>query len=44
VLEVDSSHSGWVLVRANGLGLGWGKQVGARIKNHYPKHLRNTSA
>jgi NOL1/NOP2/sun family putative RNA methylase len=43
LLEVDSGHSGWVLVRANGLGLGWGKQVGARVKNHYPKHLRNTS-
>jgi NOL1/NOP2/sun family putative RNA methylase len=44
LLEVNSDHSGWVLVRTNGLGLGWGKQVGARIKNHYPKHLRNTSS
>jgi NOL1/NOP2/sun family putative RNA methylase len=43
LLEVDSDHSGWVLVRTNGLGLGWGKQVGARVKNHYPKHLRTTS-
>jgi NOL1/NOP2/sun family putative RNA methylase len=43
LLQVDSDHNGWVLVRANGLGLGWGKQVGARVKNHYPKHLRNTS-
>jgi NOL1/NOP2/sun family putative RNA methylase len=43
LLTVDSDHNGWVLVRANGLGLGWGKQVGARVKNHYPKHLRNTS-
>jgi NOL1/NOP2/sun family putative RNA methylase len=43
LLEMDSDHAGWVLVRANGLGLGWGKQVGARVKNHYPKHLRNTS-
>ena len=47
--QVDSGHaasvhSGWLLVRANGLGLGWGKQVGSRVKNHYPKHLRNTSA
>jgi NOL1/NOP2/sun family putative RNA methylase len=40
----DSGHSGWLLVRANGLGLGWGKRVGSRVKNHYPKHLRNTSA
>jgi NOL1/NOP2/sun family putative RNA methylase len=43
LLEVDSGHAGWVLVRCAGLGLGWGKQVGARTKNHYPKHLRNTS-
>jgi NOL1/NOP2/sun family putative RNA methylase len=43
LLEMDSDHSGWVLVRSNGLGLGWGKQVGARVKNHYPKHLRTTS-
>jgi NOL1/NOP2/sun family putative RNA methylase len=42
--RVDSNHSGWLLVRTNGLGLGWGKQVGSRVKNHYPKHLRNTSA
>ena len=43
LLEVDSDHAGWVLVRANGLGLGWGKQVGARVKNHFPKHLRSNS-
>jgi NOL1/NOP2/fmu family ribosome biogenesis protein len=43
LLEVDLDHSGWVLVRASGLGLGWGKQVGTRVKNHYPKHLRTTS-
>jgi NOL1/NOP2/sun family putative RNA methylase len=34
--------SGWLLVRSDGLGLGWGKRVGTRIKNHYPKHLRST--
>jgi NOL1/NOP2/sun family putative RNA methylase len=43
LLEVNSDHAGWVLVRSNGLGLGWGKQVGARVKNHYPKHLRTSS-
>jgi NOL1/NOP2/sun family putative RNA methylase len=42
LLEAEGD-SGWVLVRCAGLGLGWGKQVGARVKNHYPKHLRNTS-
>jgi NOL1/NOP2/sun family putative RNA methylase len=43
LLEVNSDHAGWLLVRSNGLGLGWGKQVGARVKNHFPKHLRTTS-
>jgi 16S rRNA C967 or C1407 C5-methylase (RsmB/RsmF family)/NOL1/NOP2/fmu family ribosome biogenesis protein len=31
---------GWVLVRVNGFGLGWGKGVNGRLKNHYPHHLR----
>lgn len=39
LLEAEGD-SGWVLVRCAGLGLGWGKRVGGRIKNHYPKHLR----
>ncbi len=34
--------AGWVLVRVLGLGLGWGKRVGSTIKNHYPKHLRDS--
>jgi NOL1/NOP2/sun family putative RNA methylase len=34
--------AGWVLVRVLGLGLGWGKRVGNTIKNHYPKHLRDS--
>lgn len=32
--------SGWALVRVNGFGLGWGKGVNGRLKNHYPHHLR----
>jgi NOL1/NOP2/sun family putative RNA methylase len=34
--------AGWVLVRVLRLGLGWGKRVGNTIKNHYPKHLRDS--
>ncbi len=34
--------AGWVLVRVLGLGLAWGKRVGSTIKNHYPKHLRDS--
>ncbi len=28
---------GWTLVCAEGFPLGWGKQVGERLKNHYPR-------
>jgi NOL1/NOP2/sun family putative RNA methylase len=34
--------AGWLVVRVLGLGLGWGKRVGSTIKNHYPKHLRDS--
>jgi NOL1/NOP2/fmu family ribosome biogenesis protein len=34
--------TGWVIVRVLGLGLAWGKRVGSTIKNHYPKHLRDS--
>ncbi|WP_281886119.1 RsmB/NOP family class I SAM-dependent RNA methyltransferase [Paenibacillus sp. YYML68] len=39
-LEAASSGSGWVLVTAGGFALGWGKQIGQQVKNHYPKGLR----
>ncbi len=32
--------NGWVLVLADGYSVGWAKQVGATLKNHYPKGLR----
>lgn len=32
--------NGWVLVTVAGYGLGWGKRVGGRVKNHYPHYLR----
>ena len=31
---------GWLLAAVNGYGLGWGKRVGGRVKNHYPHYLR----
>lgn len=31
---------GWLLVTVEGYGLGWGKRVGGRVKNHYPHYLR----
>lgn len=36
----DDGPDGWVLVAVDGYGLGWGKRVGGRIKNHYPHFLR----
>lgn len=39
--ETTSSETeGWLLLRYNGLVLGWGKGNGGMIKNHYPKGLR----
>lgn len=35
-----SGVNGWVLVCTDGCSLGWGKKVGATLKNHYPKGLR----
>ena len=39
--EIEGSVSGWTALRWNGLILGWGKGSGGKIKNHYPKGLRN---
>jgi 16S rRNA C967 or C1407 C5-methylase (RsmB/RsmF family)/NOL1/NOP2/fmu family ribosome biogenesis protein len=36
----DVGPDGWALVAVDGFGLGWGKRVGGRLKNHYPHHLR----
>jgi 16S rRNA C967 or C1407 C5-methylase (RsmB/RsmF family)/NOL1/NOP2/fmu family ribosome biogenesis protein len=33
-------RQGWVLVAVDDLPLGWGKQSGDQVKNHYPKGLR----
>jgi 16S rRNA C967 or C1407 C5-methylase (RsmB/RsmF family)/NOL1/NOP2/fmu family ribosome biogenesis protein len=40
----DDGPDGWVLVAVDGYGLGWGKRVGGRIKNHYPHYLRRKTA
>ncbi|PWH16357.1 MAG: RNA methyltransferase [Ardenticatenia bacterium] len=31
---------GWVLITYEEYALGWGKRVGATVKNHYPRHMR----
>ncbi|MGF9714581.1 RsmF rRNA methyltransferase first C-terminal domain-containing protein [Paenibacillus naphthalenovorans] len=40
VIERPAAGSGWTLVTVDGYPLGWGKQTGHQLKNHYPKGLR----
>lgn len=37
----DGTENGWCVLTYKGSSLGGGKVVGGRIKNHYPKGLRN---
>jgi len=42
--EIDAKTAdgdGWCAVLYEGVSLGGGKASGGRIKNHYPKGLRN---
>jgi NOL1/NOP2/fmu family ribosome biogenesis protein len=41
-LPSDRSN-GWTLVTVDGHTIGWGKQVGSRLKNHYPHRHRRLS-
>ena len=36
-----NSGRGYIPVTVNGIPLGFGKASGGRLKNHYPKGLRN---
>jgi NOL1/NOP2/sun family putative RNA methylase len=38
--SASAGPDGWVLVCVAGYGLGWGKRVKGRLKNHYPRRLR----
>lgn len=40
-IEAQTAQNGWCAVLVDGLPLGGGKASGGRIKNHYPKALRN---
>ena len=37
ILELEK---GWLMIRYNGLGLGWVKSLGNRVNNYLPKHWR----
>jgi NOL1/NOP2/fmu family ribosome biogenesis protein len=39
-INVDNAKKGWTLMTYKGYSIGWGKQAGGIIKNHYPKGLR----
>ena len=39
--SLEGAGRGWMLLRYRGLVLGWGKGSEGRIRNHYPKGLRN---
>lgn len=40
-IDAGGAANGWCCVMADGLALGGGKVSGGRVKNHYPKALRN---
>ncbi len=39
--SLEGGEKGWVRMTWRGLALGWGKGSEGRIRNHYPKGLRN---
>ena len=40
-IDTDGTQNGWCAVTYEGVALGGGKISGGRVKNHYPKGLRN---
>ena len=40
-IEAKTAENGWCAVLVDGFPLGGGKVSGGRVKNHYPKGLRN---
>jgi 16S rRNA C967 or C1407 C5-methylase (RsmB/RsmF family)/NOL1/NOP2/fmu family ribosome biogenesis protein len=39
-LKIGSFEKGWVLINYKGMPLGWVKNLGKRVNNHYPKEWR----
>jgi 16S rRNA C967 or C1407 C5-methylase (RsmB/RsmF family)/NOL1/NOP2/fmu family ribosome biogenesis protein len=39
-MGVGDLPKGWLLVKYDGLGLGWVKSLGNRVNNYFPKHWR----
>ena len=40
-IAAKTAGNGWTAVLVDGFPLGWGKCSAGRVKNHYPKGLRN---
>ncbi len=40
-ININLKESGWCLITTNDFSLGWAKSDGKKLKNHYPKGLRN---
>jgi NOL1/NOP2/fmu family ribosome biogenesis protein len=43
-VPIAEGVKGWLLVRVDGFGIGWGKGVNGRLKNHYPRGLRRLAS
>ncbi len=39
-ISTDAPAGSWVLITHNGMGMGWGKSLGSRLNNYYPKEWR----
>ena len=39
-MGIPELEKGWLMIRYNGLGLGWVKSLGNRVNNYLPKHWR----
>lgn len=39
-ITMDAPKGSWTLITHNGIGLGWGKSLGNRLNNYYPKEWR----
>ena len=40
-IQAQTAQNGWCAVLVDGVPVGFGKKSGEKIKNHYPKALRN---
>jgi NOL1/NOP2/sun family putative RNA methylase len=39
-MSIPGMEKGWLMVKYNGLGIGWVKSLGNRVNNYLPKHWR----